>query len=161
MKMELSVSERLSLLSILPQQGNIVTYRLILGLRGMLSLSETEIVKLMPTYCHDISKGCPLCGGTEWEDIPFAPMKKCKGEGCNFRAGIGQPESMVWRSLDDEGQPVSDIADMEFGEAGMQLFVETLTMLNAKEQLNDNTAPLYIKFVEKNGKQGAIEGAAG
>jgi len=157
MKMELSVRERLTLSAVIPKQGDIVTYRLILGLREAIGFSESELIRWMPTLCYDISQGCPRCKGTEWETIPFALIQKCRA--CDFLAGIGEPGGMVWRTLDEEGQPISETAELEFGEAGLGLIIDTLNLFNTNSELDDDTAPLYVKFVEKNGRKGATEGA--
>ena len=157
MKMELSVKERLVLSSVIPKQGDIVTYRLILILREAISFSEEEIVKWMPVLCFDLSKGCPRCGAKEWETIPFYSAKKCKG--CDFLVGSGEPGQMTWRSLDDEGQPIGDTAEIEFGEAGLNLIADTLRLFNKNSELDDDTAPLYVKFVEDLETEGAIDGA--
>lgn len=150
MKMELSVSERLTLLNVIPKQGNIVTYRLILALREALSFSEDEITRWMPTICYDLSSGCPRCKGVEWEQpIPFYSVKKCSV--CGFMAAAGPPGSTMWRTLDEAGSKISEITSIEFSEAGMDLITDTLNLFNKNDELDDMTAPLYIKFIEQTG----------
>lgn len=152
MKMELSVKERLVLENILPKQGSVVTYRLIESLRGVIGFSESELVRWVPTICYDISLGCPRCKGMEWKSLPFAPIQRCDGEeGCGFLAGIGPPGATAWRSLDEEGQSISDIAEVEFGEAGLALIADTLRLFDKNEEINEDLEPLYAKFVENEG----------
>lgn len=156
MVMELSVSERLTLSGVIPKQGSIINYRLILALREAVSFSEEELIRWVPTQCFDISQGCPRCKGTEWENIKFAPIQKCAG--CGFMVGIGPPGATAWRTLDEKGEPVSEVAEVEFSEAGLALIVDTLNLFDKNEEIDDNIAPLYVKFVEDNG--GAIVGGA-
>ena len=145
--MELSVKERLVLAVILPKQGDIITYRFIQSLKITIGFSEQELVKWMPTICYDLSKGCPRCGETKWEQIaPFTPVQKCLG--CGFRSGVGVPGSQVWRTLDEKGNAIGETAEVEFGEAGFELIANTLNLFNKNKELNEDTVPLYEKFVE-------------
>lgn len=146
MKMELSIRERLTLMAIIPKQGNMATYRSIQSLRDQLGFNEQELIKWEPTICYDTQHPCPRCQGEEWKQILFAPILRCTG--CDFQVGIGEPGAMVWRTLDAEGSPVSDLADVEFGEAGVGMIVDTLKLFEKNEEIDDDTAPLYEKFVE-------------
>ena len=59
------------------------------------------------------------------------------------------------RPFHDEGQPISDVAEIEFGAAEIELIQDALRLYDKNEEINDETAPLYIKFVEELGGEAA------
>ena len=154
MMMELSVEERLNLLIIIPKQGSMATMRLIRTLRNLIDFSDEEHVKWTLKPSFDISKGCPRCPDEEvaWLSLPHAPLlTRCSR--CGFITGLGPPGSTVWRTLDEDGNELDQTADIEFGEAGMELIRDTLELFNTKDEIDDNTFPLYVKFVEEQGAE--------
>ncbi len=178
--MELTLTERLTLSGILPNQGTILTHRLIRNLKESLGFSDEEAVLFQPLFCRNLNTGCPVCQ----EKGPFDPLPhyaavKCGN--CNIEIGMGPPGTILWRSKDADGNELGDGSrDIPLSEAGLRLIVNSLKILNvtpvidretgaktADGGLTPETAALYLKFVPEDEQQtedtnpAAIETAAG
>ncbi len=70
---------------------------------------------------------------------------------CGWQVGLGPPACLVWRTLDSDGAPLKDGArDIDFSEAAVDIFIDSLKLFELKEELDEYTLPLYQKFVSQN-----------
>jgi len=177
-EVKLTIDERLTLQGILPKQGNIVTHRVIQSLRDTLGFTDEEVAVFQPTLCANINRGCVVCGGKGFDEIPHLPAVKCMN--CGMEYGLGPPGGVVWRARDREGNELGDGSrDIDLSEAAVRLIVNTLKILNVTPATGENgnqtadgsldaqTVPLYLKFVPEDEQQtedttpAAVEAAAG
>ncbi len=164
--MELTLMERLTLSGILPNQGNILTHRLIGNLKEALGFSDEEMVLFQPLVCRNINTGCPVCRGKgPFDPLPHYAAVKCGN--CGTEVGMGPPGGLVWRAKDADGNELGDGSrDIPLSEAGLRLIVDSLKILNvtpvmsnetgaktADGGLTPETAALYLKFVPEDEQQ--------
>jgi len=162
---KLTIDERLTLLGILPRQGNIVTHRLVQSLGNTLGFTDEEVSLFQPTTCGNINHGCPACGFKGFDPIPHLPAVKCLK--CGMEVGLGPAGAVVWRARDAEGNELGDGSrDIDLSEAAVRLIVNTLKILNvtpvinketgaktADGSLTSETMALYLKFVPEDEQQ--------
>lgn len=130
--MKLTVYERLSLQSILPQEGDFITLKLVRKLREALAFSEKEIAEInFRNHWH-----CPSCN----ETILSAKMPKC-GKCSVYMIPGGK---VSW----DEDKAKSVVKDVFMGNKMQALCEETLKKLSEAKKLTEDTMSLYAKFVE-------------
>ncbi len=164
--MELNIAKRLVLMGILPNQGNVLTHRLIGSLKETLGFTDEEIVRFQPTVCGNINQGC-VCGSKGFDPIPHLPAVKCLK--CGREVGLGSPGDVVWRTRDCEGNELGDGSrDIDLSEAAVRLIVNQLKILNASPVidretgvvtaeggLTPETLALYLMFVPEDEQQQA------
>lgn len=124
--MELNVYDRMTLINVLPKQGDITTLRIVNKLREALSFSEEEHKALQFQRVYH----CQVCG----EDTLKPTCEKCGGVG----AWKGR---MIWRREADVP------ADIPIGEKATDIITEALKDLNRQKKLTPAHLPLYERFV--------------
>ena len=131
--MELNVLERLTLLEVLPREGDFVTLKLVRKLREALSFNEKEIAVI------DFKNHwrCPKCNKVELS----AQIIKCQECGIQMKPA-GQ---VTW----DEKKAVKVVKDVHMGDTMLALCASTLKKLSDEQKLTDQHFSLYEKFVEK------------
>ena len=115
--MQLTVFERLTLLNILPREGNFLTLKIIREMREGLSFSEEEHKVLQFKKAGD---KVILEDGTE---------------------GVVPEGKVVWNMAGDL------VKDVGFGEKATDIVVERLKALDKEKKLTDAHFSLYEKFV--------------
>ena len=137
--MELTVGERLILLSVLPEEGDFTTLKVVKDMRMNLSFTEEEHKEYKFRSGGDWSKGCPRCGSqgikTEGAD------KDCLN--CGFLGFQGDPMQMRWDSKAEQNKKVT------IGTKAKEIIVGVLTKLNEAKKLKFEHFTLYEKFIEK------------
>lgn len=130
--MQLTVFERLVLQSILPQEGDFITLKLVRKLKESLAFSEKEIAEI------DFKNHwkCPKCDKVELS----AQVIKCQDCGIYM-----QPAGQVtW----DETKAVNVVKDVHLGRAMHEFCRSALQKLSEEKKLTEQHFSLYTKFVE-------------
>jgi len=135
--MQLTVFERLLLQSILPQEGDFITLKLVRKLRESLAFSEKEIADI------DFKNHwkCPKCGKVELS----AQVIKCQDCGIYMRPA-GQ---VTW----DEEKAISVIKDVHMGKSMENLCETTLQKLSDEKKLTEQHMSLFEKFIKTEGEE--------
>lgn len=117
--MNLTVNERLNLLSILPREGNFLTIKQVRKLRESLTFNDQEHIELQFKSA-----------GEEYEDEETKEKKIV-------------PEGQIhWSAKADVPREV------EIGEIGMELIKNTLKKLDETKKLKEEHYSLCEKFIE-------------
>lgn len=130
--MNLEVIERLTLMNILPQQGDYITLKLVRKLREALSFNEKEIA----TIDFKNHWRCPKCDKVELSSEAI----KCQDCGGYMRLA-GQ---VTW----DEEKAKSAVKDVHMGGTMISLCTSTLKKLSDEGKLTEQHMSLYEKFVK-------------
>ena len=130
--MKLTIMERITLLEILPKEGDFTTLKLVRKLRESLSLSEQEIEQIgLLNYWQ-----CPKCHKGDSSKI----MPKCPD--CDsFMIPTNQ---VTW----DDVKAGDLIKDVHLGNTMMTLCVDTLKKIDTEKKLTQRHYSLYEKFIE-------------
>lgn len=131
--MNLTVFERLVLLSVLPKEGDFITLKLMRKLREGLSFNEKEINDIDFKFLWR----CPKCQKAE----VTAQTLKCEDCGI-YMAPAGQA---TW----DEGKAALVVKDVHIGDKMRALCESTLKRLSDEKKLTEQHMSLYEKFVEQ------------
>uniref|UniRef100_A0A6M3IJH8 Uncharacterized protein n=1 Tax=viral metagenome TaxID=1070528 RepID=A0A6M3IJH8_9ZZZZ len=151
--MKLTVLERLVLPGLLPTEQ--MNYELIREKRKFLeamAIGEEEQKTVDLRVCSDWdTKGCPQCGGRDFEVETEPPIEEGKQKiittrrtckACDFRGAQGAEGNLVWRDRNEEVDvPIPDVIKKKI--------ISKLKAMDASEppQLEDRHASLYEKFV--------------
>jgi len=128
--MKLEVHERIILQSILPQEGDYITLKLVRKLRETLSFNEKEITDIEFKYHWR----CPKCEKVE----VAAETLKCTD--CDIY--MKPAGSVSW----DESKASKFIKDVHMGDKMLALCETTLKKLSDDGKLTEQHISLYEKF---------------
>ena len=137
--MELKVAERLMLLNLLPQEGDIVTLRVVREAQQVIGLSEDELKEL---EIHNPTVNECLQCGAKVEVEPGAveiPCTKCGGVALRRTTDSTR---LVWK------QSADVLKDIAIGPRATSIIAEKLEALNTDKKLTMQQVGLYEKFVE-------------
>lgn len=135
--MKLTVSERLILQSILPQEGDFITLKLVRKLREALAFNEKEIAEINFRYHWK----CPRCPKVELaSDAPKCPD-------CDvYMIPAGQ---VTW----DEDKAKKVVKDVFMGAKMLALCETAIKKLSDEKKLTEEHFSLYEKFIEGAGEE--------
>lgn len=146
---KLTMGERFVLLNNLPQEGDLVTFKILRKLRETLAPSEQEI----KDYGFKNSFRCPH---REYDEKGKAFQCEVEGEGeappkCHIHDVFMQPTGRV--SWSPEKWSIEK--EIWFGSKANQIIVDTLKKVSEEDKkINDDIiASLYEKFVEAEEKE--------
>jgi len=129
--MQLTVFERLMLQSMLPQEGDFITLKLVRKLKESLAFSEKEISEINFKNHWKCSK----CDKVELS----AEVIKCQDCGI-YMIPAGQ---VTW----DEEKAINVVKDVHMGKAMLNLCETTLQKLSDEKKLTEQHISLFEKFV--------------
>ena len=129
--MQLTVFERLMLQSMLPQEGDFITLKLVRKLKESLAFSEKEISEI--NFKNHWK--CPKCNKVELS----ANIIKCQDCGI-YMIPAGQ---VTW----DEEKAINVIKDVHMGKAMLNLCETALQKLSDEKKLTEQHISLFEKFV--------------
>jgi len=149
---KLTPFERLTLLNILPPEGDLSAIKIQRQLRESLSFSEAEHAKLGIQFGMDWSAGCPRCGSKDieypGEQMRLSPERKCNT--CKFE-GMHGPGQVFWN------QKVTIEKDVKVGKKAYEIVAGVLQKLVDEKKLREQHWSLCEKFglVEDDGEEEA------
>lgn len=129
--MKLTVFERLVLQSILPQEGDFITLKLVRKLRETLAFDEREIKEID----FKTNWRCPKCQKVELS----AEVIKCQDCGIYMQSA----GAVTW----DEEKAITVVKDVHMGDKMLALCSSTLRKLSDEKKLTEQNMSLYEKFV--------------
>ena len=145
--MELTLHERLTLLSLLPKHGNDAMLTLYQETRTLLSMTPDEVLTYEPLMCIELGgEGCVRCGSKQFNPISYYGAIACAK--CGWKVGLGPAGCLVMRTHDAEGNALADgVRDVPLSQAASNIFIDTLRLFNQMEKLDEEfTLPLWKKF---------------
>ena len=135
--MKLTVFERLMLQSILPQEGDFITLKLVRKLKEALAFSEKEITEIN----FQNQWKCPKCQ----KEILASEMPKCPD--CDVYMRIGG--QVHW----DDEKAKKVVKDVFMGAKMLALCETTLKKLSDEQKLTEQHMSLFEKFCEGDEKE--------
>ncbi len=136
--MKFKVAERLMLLNLLPQEGDIVTLRVVRDAQMTVSLSEEELEEL--DLHNPVKATCTVCGFVVSDIHPDTRMLCPPCGGVMKVAADGN--RLIWKSEADVEK------EIPLGPKVTSIIVDKLTKLNEEKKLTLQQLGLYEKFVE-------------
>lgn len=139
--MELSIMERIKLLEVLPQQGDLLTLKILRKLRESLSFSEEELKTFSAAYEY----ACPHRGEEDGKMVfcdnkgYFLQQPTC-GKHNIPMAQTGQMHIMIPPEALAKGK------EIHMGAQALGIASNALKQLNDSGQLTEATISLYEKF---------------
>ncbi len=148
MKADLTISDRFTVLSILPAEGNFATLKVVRKLREQLSLTEAEIKEYGVVQIQDAHVAAIQNVKTDTEALAVAVKmfgaKDAQRLSLGIRNGTLGSGQITWTN----GEKTTE---MEFGDFGTEMIKNALVKLDKENKLEDKHFAIYEIFVE--GKQ--------
>ena len=133
---KLSVLDRFTLLSILPQTGDFLTLKIMRKLREALSFNEEDHA----AYRFEGLYRCKGCGYEAFLSYNHDPRNEdCAVEDCNSK--------LIYTGSQRWDNSVPQEREIEIGDIGRGLIVSALKKLDEEKKLTERHFGLYEKFV--------------
>lgn len=144
MKIKLNLSERITLLQILPKEGDFSTLKIFRELQGDIGLSEEDYkknnIRTVPSFDME---GKPSGSSIRWGLWSEEEIKK------ENKAKAKQMEKENIKLAENPEKPV----EIKFGEKALDIVKEALVELDKSKKLATEHFTLYEKFVQDKGEK--------